>query len=86
MRVEGKSPREQRRAWRQTDRGACPKRARDASRRVEGGHVLPPTRHQSARITPDVGEVRITATAPYKGTDPPTGSLSGGRLRHLPGP
>ena len=62
------------------------RRARDASRRVERGHVLSPMRHQSARNARDVGEVRITAAAPYKGTDPPTGFLSGGRFRQLPGP
>ena len=48
--------------------------ARDASRRTEGGHVFPPMRHQSARITPDVGDARIMAAAPHKAAAPPTGS------------
>ena len=40
--------------------------------------MLPPTRHQGARIKRDVGEARITAAAPQKATAPPTGSFSVG--------
>ena len=40
----------------------------------------------NARITPDIGEARITAAAPYKAAITPSGSLSGAGLRDLPGP
>ena len=69
-----------------TGYGGATARACDAYPRVESEHVVLPTRHQRARITPDVGEARITAAAPYKAAITPSGSLSGAGLRDLPGP
>ena len=69
-----------------TGYGGATARACDAYPRVESEHVVLPTLHQRARITPDVGEARITAAAPYKAAITPSGSLSGAGLRDLPGP